>query len=64
MRAQQIAAALVMDTREMAVDGPTIRAIDPSIPMTTAAEVATAFFGAARQEVTATGGSSPGAAST
>ena len=63
MRAGQIAAALVMDTREMAIDGPAIRAMDPSIPMTTAAEVATALFGAARQEVAASGSSNPGAAS-
>ena len=62
MRAQQIGAALVMDTREMAVDGPTIRAIDPSIPMTTAAEVATALFGAARNDVALSGSSDPGAA--
>jgi hypothetical protein len=63
MRAQQIAAALAMDTREMAVDGPTIRAIDPSVPMTTAAEVAAALFGAARREIAASGSSNPGAAS-
>ncbi len=63
MRAGQIGAALVMDTREMAVDGPAIRAMDPSIPMTTAAEVATALFGAARREVAASGSSNPGAAS-
>lgn len=62
MRAEQIGAALVMDTREMAVDGPTIRAIDPSIPMTTAAEVATTLFGAARNDVALSGSSDPGAA--
>jgi len=63
MRAQQIAAALVMDTRGMAVDGPAIRAIDPSIPMTSAAEVAAALFGAAARNVAAGGSSNPGAAS-
>ena len=62
MRAQQIAAALVMDTREMAVDGPAIRASDPSIDMTTATEVATVLFGAARSDVAASGSSNPGAA--
>jgi len=63
MRAQQIAAALVMDTREMAVDGAAIRAGDPSIPMTTAAEVATVLFSAARKDVAARSSSNPGAAS-
>jgi uncharacterized protein YbjT (DUF2867 family) len=43
----QIAAGLVMDTRNMAVDGPALRAAFPSIPMTTAAEVAGRMFGAA-----------------
>lgn len=62
MRAQQIAAALVMDTREMAVDGPTIRASDSSIDMTTASEVATVLFSAARDDVALSGSSDPGAA--
>jgi nucleoside-diphosphate-sugar epimerase len=41
----QINAALVMNERDMTVDGPAIRAAYPSIPMTTAAEVATQLFG-------------------
>jgi uncharacterized protein YbjT (DUF2867 family) len=41
----QIAAALVMDTRNMAVDGPALRRAFPSIPMTTAAAVAGRMFG-------------------
>jgi NADH dehydrogenase len=40
-----IGAALVMDTRDMTVDGPSLRAAFPSIPMTTAAEVAQRMFG-------------------
>jgi len=46
MRAGQIGAALVMDTRDMTVDGRTVRAAYPSIPMTTAAIVAERLFGA------------------
>jgi NADH dehydrogenase len=42
----QMAAALVMDTHDMHVDGPTLRARFPTIPMTTAGDVATALFGA------------------
>ena len=42
-----IAAALVMDTRDMAVDGPRLRAAFP-IPMTTGAQVAERMFGGAR----------------
>ncbi len=42
--ARQIATAVVMDTRDMAVDGPAVRAAVPSIPMTTAAEVAGRMF--------------------
>lgn len=41
----QIAAALVMDSRDMAVDGPALRAAFPSIPMTGAREVAGQMFG-------------------
>ena len=41
----QIAAGLVMDSRDMSVDGPSLRAAYPSIPMTTAAEVAARMFG-------------------
>jgi len=44
MRAGQIAAALVMDTRNMAVDGRAARAAHPSIPMTTAPAVAERLF--------------------
>ena len=62
MRAGQIAAALVMDTRAMAVDGPTIRAIDPSVSMTTATDVASVLFSAARSVVAASGSSDPGPA--
>lgn len=36
-----IRAALVMGSRDMTVDGPALRACFPSIPMTTAVEVAT-----------------------
>ncbi len=46
MRAEQVAAALIMDTRDMTMDGPAIRAAYPSIPMTTAASVAERLFGA------------------
>jgi uncharacterized protein YbjT (DUF2867 family) len=42
-----VAAALVMDTRDMRVDGPALRAAFPSIPMTTAAQVAQGMFGLA-----------------
>jgi len=41
----QIATALVMDARDMTVDGPGIRARYPSIPMTTATDVARRLFG-------------------
>jgi NADH dehydrogenase len=44
MRAGQIAAALVMDTRDMTMDGRAVRAAYPSIPMTTAATVAERLF--------------------
>ncbi len=44
MRAGQIGAALVMDTRDMTVDGRAVRAAYPSIPMTTAAVVAERLF--------------------
>lgn len=40
----QIGAAIVMDSRDMTVDGRMLRAAFPSIPMTTAAEVATRLF--------------------
>lgn len=46
MRADQIGAALVMDTRDMTIDGRAVRAAFPSIPMTTAATVAERLFGA------------------
>jgi len=42
----QIRTAIVMNERDMTVDGPTIRARYPSIPMSTAAEVAAQLFGA------------------
>jgi hypothetical protein len=42
--ARQIAAALVMDSCDMTADGPAIRAALPSIPMTTASEVAARLF--------------------
>jgi NADH dehydrogenase len=45
MQAGQIGAALLMDTRDMTVDGPAVRAAYPSIPMTTAAVVAERLFG-------------------
>ena len=41
----QIAAALVMDSRDMSVDGPSLRAGHPSIPMTMAVDVADRMFG-------------------
>ncbi len=44
MRAGQIAAALLMDTLDMTIDGPTVRAAFPSIQMTTAAVVAERLF--------------------
>lgn len=44
-RAGQIGAALVMDTRDMAIDGRAVRAAYPSIPMTSAATVAERLFG-------------------
>jgi nucleoside-diphosphate-sugar epimerase len=46
MRAGQIRAALVMDARDMTMDGRAVRAAYPSIPMTTAASVAERLFGA------------------
>jgi uncharacterized protein YbjT (DUF2867 family) len=46
MRAGQIEAALIMDTRDMTIDGRAVRAAYPSIPMTTAASVAERLFGA------------------
>jgi uncharacterized protein YbjT (DUF2867 family) len=46
MRADQIGAALVMDTRDMTINGRAVRAAYPSIPMTTAATVAERLFGA------------------
>jgi len=45
MQAGQIGAALLMDTRDMTIDGPAVRAAYPSIPMTTAAVVAERLFG-------------------
>jgi NADH dehydrogenase len=45
MRAGQIGTALVMDTRDMAIDGLAVRAAYPSIPMTSAATVAERLFG-------------------
>lgn len=50
-RAGQIAAALVMDTRDMTMDGLGVRAAYPSIPMTTAATVAERLFGATAERV-------------
>jgi uncharacterized protein YbjT (DUF2867 family) len=46
MRAGQIGAALVMDTRDMTMDGRAVRVAYPSIPMTTAVSVAERLFGA------------------
>jgi uncharacterized protein YbjT (DUF2867 family) len=46
MRAAQIGAALVMDSRDMTIDGCVVRAAYPSIPMTTATAVAGHLFGA------------------
>jgi uncharacterized protein YbjT (DUF2867 family) len=43
-----IGAALVMDTRNLAVDGPALRAAFPSIPMTSPAQVAERLFGTAK----------------
>ena len=43
-----ISTALVMDTHDMTVDGPSLRAAFPSIRMTTGAQVAQRMFGAAR----------------
>ena len=40
----QIGAAIVMNERDMTVDGPRVRAAYPSIPMTTAAEVARELY--------------------
>jgi len=51
--ARQIAAAVTMDTRDMAVDGPSIRAATPSIPMTTAADVAARMFASGAEAATA-----------
>lgn len=48
MRAGQMAAAVMMDTADMTIDGPAIRAAYPSIPMIRAAEVAGTMFGGAR----------------
>jgi hypothetical protein len=45
MRAGQIGAALVMDTRDMAVDGLAVRTAYPSIPMTRAREMAMRLYG-------------------
>ena len=45
VRAGQIGAAFVMDTRDMTVDGRAVRAAYPSIPMTSAATVAERLFG-------------------
>ncbi len=47
MRAEQIGAALVMDRRDMTIDGPAVRAAYPSIPMTSAVQVAKRLFGVA-----------------
>ena len=41
----QIAAAAVMDSRDMTVDGPALRAMYGSIPMTSAIDVARRMFG-------------------
>jgi uncharacterized protein YbjT (DUF2867 family) len=46
IRAGQIGAALVMDTRDMTMDGRAVRAAYPSITMTTATTVAERLFGA------------------
>jgi uncharacterized protein YbjT (DUF2867 family) len=51
MRAGQIRAALVMDTRDMTMDGGAIRSAYPSIPMTTAASVAMRLFGAVAEQM-------------
>ena len=44
MRAGQIRAALLMDTLDMTIDDPSVRAEYPSIPMTTAAVVAERLY--------------------
>lgn len=49
--ARQIAAAIVMDTHDMTIDGPRVRAAYPTIPMTTAATVAQRLYGRAAQTV-------------
>ncbi|PZR60928.1 MAG: hypothetical protein DLM71_09630 [Chloroflexi bacterium] len=49
MRAGQIATAVVMDSGDMTLDGASVRAAYPSIPMTSAGEVAERLFGAGRQ---------------
>jgi uncharacterized protein YbjT (DUF2867 family) len=49
--ARQIAAAVVMDTHDMTIDGPPARAAYPTIPMTTAATVAQRLFGGATPRV-------------
>ena len=46
MRAEQIGAALLMDILDMTIDGPSVRAEYPSIPMTTASVLAERLFGA------------------
>jgi uncharacterized protein YbjT (DUF2867 family) len=51
MRADQVGTALVMDTRDMTVDGPAWRAGSPPIPMTTASIVAGRMFGATAERV-------------
>jgi uncharacterized protein YbjT (DUF2867 family) len=50
----QIATALVMDRRDMTVDGPSVRSAFPSIPMTTASEVAARMFGSTAAAAVAT----------
>jgi uncharacterized protein YbjT (DUF2867 family) len=44
MRAGQVQAALVMDTRDMAVDGRAARSADPAVPLSQAADVAARMF--------------------
>jgi uncharacterized protein YbjT (DUF2867 family) len=51
MRAGQVATALAMDTHDMAVDGESVRSRFPTIPMTTAATVASTLFGRQGAEV-------------
>ncbi|MDQ6682281.1 MAG: SDR family oxidoreductase [Chloroflexota bacterium] len=48
MRAGQIATAVVMDSRDMTLDGASAREAYPSIPMTSAEEVAERLFGSGR----------------